>query len=218
VIDKLSSSSDSFLAPPLRLDESEVPVGATQCDDFKAIECARIALSYLQHADSGFPGQFFPKPQLHRGALLGTHTVHYRNFEYHSDSSLQLLMENKINSATSRKLLIAVLAHDKYYCFKVEKFTYSLLDELKEKTFAIDFLLMLPDVYGGFVFFEDGPACFMFFQERAEFEKGFMSPEIVMKIYTDHMMEWRHYRSDHVTAWMQLVKSAMESCVETPED
>jgi hypothetical protein len=210
-------SGDGFSAPPLRLDEQEIPAGATQCGDAEAIGCARTALSYLQHAETGFPKyNLFPKPSLYRCALLGTHTVHFRNFEYDTETSLRQLVEEKINSSGSRIYLIAILAS--YYCFRLSHFTYDVLDELKDKTFAIDFVLLLPEKLGGFVFFEDNPACYVFFERRADFEEGFMSPERAMDIYEEHMAQWQHYKSDGVTLWMRKVNHALRSSETTPED
>jgi hypothetical protein len=212
-------SGDGFSTPPLHLDDQEIPAGATQCDNAKAIGYARTALSYLQHSDSGFPEDYsFPKPSLYRCALLGTHTVHFRNFEYDTETSLRQLVEKKINSSNSHIFLMPVLASQSYYCFKLSRFTYDVLDELKDKTFAIDFVLLLPEKLGGFVFFEDNPACYMFFERRADFEEGFMSPEKAMDIYEEQMAQWQHYRSDTVTLWMRKVNHALRSSETTPED
>jgi hypothetical protein len=219
VINDQNCSGDGFSTPPLRLEASEIPVGTTQCDDAEAIGCARTALSYLQHSDSGFPEDYsFPKPSLYRCALLGTHTVHFRNFEYDAETSLRQLVEEKINSSNSHIFLMPVLASQSYYCFKLSRFTYDVLDELKDKTFAIDFMLLLPERSGGFVFFEDSPACYMFFEKRTDFEAGFMSPERAMDIYEEHMAQWQHYKSDTVTLWMRKVNQALRSNDTTPED
>ncbi len=111
-----------------------------------------------------------------------------------------------------------VLTSEQYYCFSLPRFTYDVLDELKDKTLAIDFVLLLPERSGGFVFFEDSSACYIFFEKRADFEEGFMSPEKAMDIYTEHMTEWREYDSDGVNSWLRKVNHALRSSETTPED
>lgn len=200
-----------FFIPPKRLPEDEIPVGAIQIDVDDAISCARFALAHLQHSQKGFPKQFFPKPELYRCAVLGAYDVHDKNFLYYNDTSLKDLIERKINTAHSQKYIIPVLTSDDYYCFELAEFHYPILDELKDKTFAIDFILVLPGIRAGYVFFEDDPVCYMFFESQEEFGKGFLSPEEARAIFADHMTEWKSYESEATDAWLRRVRDALQS-------
>ena len=200
-----------FFIPPQRLPEDEIPVGATQCDIDDAISCARFALAHLQHSRRGFPKQFFPNPELYRCALLGSYGVHDQNFLYYNDISLKDLIERKINSAQSNKYVIPVLASENYYCFQLEEFHYPILDELKDKTFSIDFIVILPGIRAGYVFFEDAPVCYMFFETLEEFERGFFPLDEARTLFAEHMTEWKNYQSEPTDAWLRRVRDALHS-------
>ncbi|WP_421694507.1 hypothetical protein [Aestuariivirga sp.] len=111
-----------------------------------------------------------------------------------------------------------IVGSKSYYCFGLSRFSYDVLDELNEKTFSTEFVLLLPERSGGFVFFEDDPACYMFFKDRLDFDECFMSPEEAMATFAEHMADWRHYQSEGVTHWMEKVNRALRSSEIDPED
>lgn len=198
-----------FSSKPQPLPAQDIPPGVAQCDDKTGLGCARFALAQLKDFDAGFPIDFLPKPSLIRCALLGCHGVHERNFLYDRSRSLKEIIERKINEVTAEKYLLAINKKDHYYCFKIHKFEYSLLDSLKDKTHAIDYILVIPDLFASFVFFEDSPACFMFFRDRNDFERNFMPPEKAMSIFIEHMDKWRITTYEKERDWLEKVRRAM---------
>lgn len=200
-----------FFIPPRKIPEDEVPSGLVQCDDDDAISCARFALAHLAESDAGFPEQFFPKASLFRCALLGSYATHEENFLYDENVSLRKIIEEKINCTHSKKYIIPVLTNDIYYCFELDIFNYAVLDELKEKTFSVDIVLILPKSGGGYIFFADSPACYVFFESLREFEQGFVRLSDAKTIFANHMIDWKDYESDAADTWLKQVCSALHS-------
>ena len=201
--------NQSLTPPPMRLDPDQVPPGVLQCDAETGSQWARFALAQLKNSESGFPRDFIPNPTLVRCALLGSHTVHVRNFSYDEHRSLKEIIENKISRAASEIYILAINDANSYYCFSIAKFSYPILDALKDRTGAVDFILLIPSRSGGFVFFEDSPACFMFFADEHEFERDFMSPNRAMSIFSDHMDEWRITQYDKERRWLENIKKEL---------
>lgn len=199
----------TFSSPPMHLDPSDIPDGLMDCNDHTGKQCARFALAQLDNAETGFPTDFFPKKTLVRCALLGSYGVHQRNYLYDSSISLRMIIEAKINKIRGELYIIAVLDSNNYYCLNTNNFTYSFLDELKQKTNSIDFVLIAPAVFGCFVFFEDSPACFMSFRDEIEFEKDFMPAEEAKSIFSKHMDEWRITAYAKERVWLERVEQEM---------
>jgi hypothetical protein len=192
---------NKFTSHPMKISAIDVPDGLSQCDENLGLICANFALDHLDNAQTGFPVDFFPNHALVRCALLGSYGVHNRNFEYNNSISLEKIIENKINRNLSEKYIIAVNSIDKYYCFKTENFRYKLLDDIKNITNSIDFILIIPDSIGIFVFFEDSPACFMSFSKETEFQENFISPKEASYIFSQNMFDWQITSYDKERLW-----------------
>lgn len=198
-----------FSFSPKKLNLNELPYGLVECDNNSAIECARLALSQIEGSDDGFPINLFPKYSLFRCAILGSYPVHYRNNLYDKYRSLQNIVENKINNIFGEKYIIANNSKSVYYSFKCKEFKYDQLYFLKDSTYAIDFILLLPEGSGIFIFCEDAPACFMGFQDKEQFERNFISPEQAMSIFVEYMDEWQITGSKGERLWLEKAKGAM---------
>ena len=138
--------------------------------------------------------------------MLGAHTVHYRNYEYHPEISLKEIIEKKINNDCDEKYIIAVNSYRSYYVFKCKEFSYKILDFLKDTTYANEFIVSCVESDAISIFFEDDTVFIMSYINQKSIEKGFMPLEKSYDIFNKHKHEWKITNYDSENELLDMVE------------
>lgn len=186
--------------------------GLSECGEVAGLNIARYTLSKLENSSDGFPEEILPSPDLSGCAVLGSYSVHYRNYLYDKDVSLKQIIERKINLIIFDKYLIAINSASSYYCFKLKNFDYKYMDILKQETCALEYILVIPDIGAIFIFFEDAPACFIAFRSLSELEENFIARKDAIGIFLQNMDNWRITNHEKEGRWLESVASYFRSC------
>lgn len=180
-------------------------VGLRECSDAERREVVNFVRTRMGLGSGKLHGTVLPNKSRINAALLGSFPVHQEITVYGVKSNLQEAIESKINKEKGRKIVVAVNTLESVYSAATETFSYRQLVELKNQTYAVDFLVFSFDRDSFFIFHEDDPACILSCGDSNEFGKDFMDQKSAARIFERNMMEWRITSLPSQSEWLAAV-------------